>query len=650
MKQLLSIRITPWTVAALIAGGLIALTLIAYGTTRLMSANEVMGRVTVAETDLGGLDRDQALTAMITVEDLYMSRPAVFTVERKVVSMQPTEAGLTVDSEAIVDDALAVGRSGNPFGEFWWWLTHIFSTVEVPVQGSIDEQPLNEVFDKWDTEVIASPASPGGLTVASEEVVPVYPRTGTGVDRAAASPIVEFVLLTEEPEQVEIPTTVIEPRLTNQDVDAALELARALVGDSIEMVYNGSSIVFTPDELLAALVSDTVVEGDSASIETYFDPAVIDEYLTPVREEFEDEPVNARHSIEGERVVVIPGSKGTRIDEVTTAERMATAGLTPSRTGELPIVEGADPDITTEYLESLNVNHLVAQFTTYHSCCAPRVTNIQTFAASIDQALVLPGEVFSLNEYVGERTEEKGYEAAPTIVAGQLEDTVGGGVSQFATTFYNAVFWGGYEDIEHKPHSYYFSRYPEGIEATINWRTPDLRFRNNRDHAILIDTFWTDTSITVRFFGENDGRTLKGEQSGGVMRVWASTEGGPEALHVKGSVSDRYAETEPGDPQYIANPDLGVNQQVQVQSESGGWSVRVTRTILRGGTDIVEEREWVVRYAPRFAVIEVHPCKVPGSGVSCPAPSTTTTVPGTTTTTSGGTTTTTSTTTTTTPP
>jgi hypothetical protein len=202
-------------------------------------------------------------------------------------------------------------------------------------------------------------------------------------------------------------------------------------------------------------------------------------------------------------------------------------------------------------------------------------------------------------------------------------------VSQFTTTLYNAVFWGGYEDVEHKPHSYYYSRYPEGVEATLNWRNPDLKFRNNTDNGILIDTSYSDTSITVRIFGENDGRTLKGEQSGGQSRAWVDTEGGPNALHVKGEVSDRFAQTDPPEPRYEPNPEFGVNQQDQTQTEMGGWSVTVTRRILLGGDEnnVVDVQEWTVRYAPRFAVFEVHPCMVPGTSTACP---TTTTIPPTT--------------------
>jgi hypothetical protein len=202
---------------------------------------------------------------------------------------------------------------------------------------------------------------------------------------------------------------------------------------------------------------------------------------------------------------------------------------------------------------------------------------------------------------------------------------------------YNAVFWGGYEDVEHQPHSYYFSRYPEGVEATLFWRSIDLKFRNNREHAILVDTRYTDTSITVRFFGFNDGRTLVGEQSGGESQIRVASEGGPNALHVKGETSDRYSIVEPGDPEIRPNPELDVDEQVHVQSPREGWSVTVTRRILKGGTELVEEQEWVVRYRPQVEIIEVHPCMVPGPGAPA-CPTTTTVAPATTTTASSSTT------------
>jgi hypothetical protein len=636
MNKHLSARNISLSALAVSIGAVVVLLLGCYALTRYVSRGEVMGRVEVAGTAIGGLDREQALTALVAVEDTFVNRPALFAIEGTPVTLDPPEAGLDIDEEAITQEALAVGRSGNPFGEFAWWLTHIFSTTQLPVRGTIDDAAIGAVFDNWDSEVIALPVNQGGVTIEDGQPVAVYPQVGTGVDRPAAAVIVRSSLLAIEPERTTIPTATIVPQLTDGEVDLAVEQAREMLAGSIRLLHEETETEFTVHQLTDAFRSETITESPTRIV-NYFDVETIDAYLDAVRGGVEAEPVNARFEIDGDDISIIPGESGTVIDAEETAFRLAEAGLTPSRVGLLPLVEGAEPETTTEYLESLGIEHLVSQFTTYYDCCADRVTNIHTIADAVDMAIVLPGKTFSLNDYVGERTVDKGYLPAGTIIAGELEDTVGGGVSQFTTTLYNAVFWGGYEDVEHKPHSYYFSRYPEGVEATLNWRSPDLKFRNNTDKAILIDTRYTDTSITVRIFGENHGRTLKGEQSGGNSRVWADVEGGPNALHVKNEVSDRFAFTDPPEPRYEPNPDFEVDQQVQTQTEAQGWSVTVTRRILRGGDpdQVVSEQEWVVRYAPRFAVFEVHPCMVPDTTVTCPTTttSTSTTIPSETTTT-----------------
>jgi vancomycin resistance protein YoaR len=625
MNRFLSWIRTPLGALATGVAVILLFVLSAYGLTRLASRGEVMGNVEVAGTQIGGLTEEQALSALLAVEEEYLSRPAVFNIDGKFTSIQPSEAGLEIDEQAIATEAMSVGRNGNVFSEFGWWISHVFDTVRVPVRGAVDDVSIEAVFDTWDAEVIALPPSPGGVTLVDGVPTPVYPEVGTGVDRAAARAIVEASLLAREPEATEIPTTTVVPTLTDADVDAAVDQARAMLEQPIRLLSEDFEMVFTVDQLIEAFRSETVTQSE-AQIVNSFDPAIVDGYLNAIRDQVEAEPVNAHFNIEGDSISIVEGSSGTRIDETETALRMANAAFTEGRDGVLPFVEAAAPDVTTEDLEALNINHLVAQFTTYYDCCQDRVVNIHTIADKVDGAIVPAGQTFSLNDHVGPRTPEDGYLPAGTIIAGEVEDTVGGGVSQFTTTLYNAVFWGGYEDVEHKPHSYYYPRYPEGVEATLNWRNPDLKFRNNTSSGILIDTSYSDTSITVRIFGENDGRTLKGEQSDGQSRVWVDAEGGPNALHVKGEVSDRFAQTDPPEPRYEPNPEFGVNQQDQTQTELGGWSVTVTRRILLGGDEnnVVDTQEWTVRYAPRFAVFEVHPCMVPGTSTACP---TTTTIP-----------------------
>ena len=157
--------------------------------------------------------------------------------------------------------------------------------------------------------------------------------------------------------------------------------------------------------------------------------------------------------------------------------------------------------------------YLLGEFTTYHDCCQDRVANIQLMADTIDGHVVLPGETFSVNATVGRRTTAKGYRPAGAIIGGYVQccgyaDNIGGGTSQFGTTIYNAVFFAGLEDVEHQPHSLDFARYPDGREATMGYPHPDVVFRNDTDHPVLVTTHhagFRGTSITVKIWGDNDG-------------------------------------------------------------------------------------------------------------------------------------------------
>jgi vancomycin resistance protein YoaR len=217
--------------------------------------------------------------------------------------------------------------------------------------------------------------------------------------------------------------------------------------------------------------------------------------------------------------------------------------------------------------------------------------------------IVMPGDEFSLNEHIGLRTEENGFVEAPMILRGEFVPAVGGGVSQFATTLFNAVFLGGYEDVYHQPHSYYFSRYPEGREATVSFPNPELIFRNDTRSAMLIYTEHTDESITVKVFGDNEGRII--EDSLSPRRTFRS-------------------------PVTEYQPDSGVEPGTEIVKQSGrtGWTITLFRTITYSdGTEKAEEWDWTYRPQPR--IVRVHPCDVPDSDIACP----TTTLPPETTTT-----------------
>lgn len=205
------------------------------------------------------------------------------------------------------------------------------------------------------------------------------------------------------------------------------------------------------------------------------------------------------------RAVIHPGRSGQSVDMTTAAAaiRNAVAAGRQAVTLEVTVVV---PRISTAALNG--IDQLIGSFTTYHACCEPRVTNIQRIAEFVDGTVVLPGTTFSLNQASGRRTAANGFVAAPAIADGELVQQVGGGVSQFSTTLFNATWFSGLTTLKHQPHSKYISRYPPGREATLDYDTIDQVFKNDTSVPVVIRTTTTDTSMTVALYGHTGDRKV----------------------------------------------------------------------------------------------------------------------------------------------
>jgi vancomycin resistance protein YoaR len=223
---------------------------------------------------------------------------------------------------------------------------------------------------------------------------------------------------------------------------------------------------------------------------------------------------------------------------------------------------------------------IVGQFTTHYPCCRPRVTNIKRAAQILNGQRIPSGGTFSLNAALGERTTARGFVPAPMISGGAFVDSVGGGISQIATTLYNAAFFAGLELVEHTPHSIYISRYPMGREATISWGGPELIFRNDWSAPIRIEARATNTSVRFRLFSLPLGRRVV-------------TKTGPPHSYVAPRAI------------FIQNPDIPPRtQRVRQSAGSPGFDVTYTRRVYAWSTLLRSER-FHVRYQPQNAIIEV---------------------------------------------
>jgi hypothetical protein len=179
---------------------------------------------------------------------------------------------------------------------------------------------------------------------------------------------------------------------------------------------------------------------------------------------------------------------GLQPDEMATklVPALTQSGDARSVQIEATVVE---PQFTTEDAQALRITEKISEFETQFPYAEYRNVNQGRAAELMDGTLVKPGEIFSFNDTVGERTVANGFTTGTVINGGVFREELGGGVSQVATTMYNAGFFGGMDDTEHHPHAFYIDRYPVGREATVYFGSLDLRWKNPTDHGVLVRSY-----------------------------------------------------------------------------------------------------------------------------------------------------------------
>jgi len=559
-----------------------------------VNAGEVPRNVTVAGIPVGGLGADDAVVAVRAYEAELQAEPAVFTVNGKSYALSPGEVAVAVDAEHAVESAMNARRFG-----LLPWVKSFSQSVDVPVTVTVDEAAIASHLEDWEDDAITELAYEGDIAIENGRVTYQYPRDGEALDKDAASRIVHNVLVAPQLEAADLPTTVASPQLTQADIDAAVLEINRIIGEPVRLRNEayGFELTLVPKVMAEAVVVE-IVQTSGVTIEISLDDAVIGEFLEPRREQFEIDPVNADFDVdvETDTVTIIPSKNGTLVDPVPITAAAFAAAATDDNAGLLPLIETVSPEFTTEDAEAFGPLGLVSEFTT-RMPGVNRVKNIQLMADTIDGHVVWPDEVFSINEFIGQRTQAKGYLRDGAIIGGEvyccdLAANIGGGVSQYGTTIFNAIFFGCYEDVTHTPHSLNISRYPEGREATLGYPEPDLAFRNDSAAPVIIRNVYTNSEITVKFYGNTGDRECTAEKG------------------------DRFNYSS-APVRYEPNPEVAPGTEKVISKGGSGWSITVTR-VFTYGDGRVEREPFTHRYRGGLRTIEVHPCNMANSSLECP--------------------------------
>ncbi|WP_209311266.1 VanW family protein [Streptomyces spiramenti] len=525
---------------------------------------------TVLGVDIGGLGTDEAREKLAAeLPDLTDDPLQVHVGEMPEDAADPhlivpSETGLSVDVAATVDRADSPGLFGRLFGGGGGPVSPVTALDEDRGRAAMEE--LAEATGTEHTE--------GGVAFVDGEIEITDPSSGASLDvDAALQRLREAFLTAEASAPLSLPVTAAQPEVDEAEVERAVnEFARPAMSGPVRLAVGDDELELTPAMISPYLSMEPDDEGTLVPRLDGEGLATDDAVLAAV--DGVDRPaLNARLAARDGGVQVTADARtGVEVDTEDLGDQVMPLLTNPegSRTGQATVTT-TEPELTRDNVGELGVVEQMSSFTVDFDPAPYRTTNIGRAVELINGSVVAPGERWSFNETVGERTEENGFVEGIIILNDQYQTAQGGGVSAVATTMFNAVFFAGVKPVEYGAHSFYIERYPEGREATVAWGSLDNSFENDSDHSIYISATSDASSVTISFLG-----TKKYDE-------------------VESVTGDRTNIVEPATREAVADDCVA-------QPPLEGFDVVVERVFRNGGAEVGRE-EFTTRYTPRDEVV-----------------------------------------------
>ena len=487
------------------AAGAAAL-LLAWGGIAWWTTQHIASGTSVSGVDVSGLGPQEARERISKGVGDRLAQPVTLTVGQGSAELVPAGSGVSVDAKASVKKL--TGFTLNPVA-----LAQRLGGQRTDAVIRIDASTLRGALeDRVDT--MANGAVSATVTLEGTKPVTTPASNGVGLDVDASLKQLSTWPLGQKTIAMAEGTAV--PAITDEEatkfVDGTLTplLSSGLTvdgqGAGTPGKSAGAAAAFSPEDTAGMLK----ISSEGGTLSATFDSTALHDAVVARIGQVETPAQNATWKIDGSatgapkaRPQYVASAQGKVIDTAALSASLLKAGTSATdvagRTVALPMVV-AEPTVTTPQNE-WGISEMVGEYATpYNSGDAPRTQNLTRGAELVNGTVVKPGEVFSLEKVLGEVDYEHGFADAGVISNGQHVDSLGGGLSQVATTVFNAGFEAGMDDTEHHAHQYYFDRYPAGREATLWTGKLDVKFTNSTSNSVLVQAWLDGEQIHVRMW------------------------------------------------------------------------------------------------------------------------------------------------------
>jgi vancomycin resistance protein YoaR len=557
-------------VAALAGAALIALGLAFAGSsTTLAEGTQIAG------VELGGQSPSAARALLRREAEAVERVPIRFVAQGRSWELSASQLGVRVDWDAAVRAAMAEGSGFGPVRGFKRLQTRVFGAELAPratAFESVVAYTVTQMAAAVDRPAVEPALRRRGLAVA---VVPGRP--GVVLDQeAAAETIVRSLAGLTRGVPVPLPVVTDEPRLAPDALQPAAAAAGVALSAPVTLRVGGTGWRL-PRWRIATILR--LPSGGATELEVAGKRA--NAWLAELQRKVNRAPRDATFRVVPGGIELVPAAQGRALDVEATRAALLRAVTLPAgaRVVAFPVAV-AEPARTTAEARAMGISGVVGSYTTTYGGTPGRLANVRLVAELIDGALVAPGATFSFNDTTGERNAAKGFQEAPVIINGELQNGIGGGVCQVSTTVFNAAFEAGLPIGSRTNHALYIDHYPLGRDATVNYPDLDLTFSNDTGSWILVRTFVGPGSLTVNLYGAPVDRRVESETA---------------PLTVTGPVPI----------ERIEDPTLERGTRLIEEMGSPPRETRVTRRVLASDGTLLHENTWASYYVAEPRIVRV---------------------------------------------
>ncbi len=503
---------------------------------------------TVSGVAIGGMNPDEAIYVLEESLGAKVNRKLEISVGDQVFEVRPRAAGITLDAQATV--AQATNSGFNPLRV----VTDLIGSHDIEPVITVDQSALTDSVASIADVVNLNPIEPK-LSVTKNKITLAQGSDGLEVDQEALSAQL-ISAVTQTRSTITAPLKVTPPRVSTTDALNAEKLAEQAVANPVN-VSVGEITATIPPETIARALSFTT-QGSQLSPE--LDGAILHASIANQLKRAEQPGRNASFKIVNGSPVVVPSVVGSGVSDGELATAVLGVLSAPENDRNVSVPLGTrDPELTTAEAQQLGINDKLSSFTQKFVYAPYRVTNIGQAAEYVNNKILMPGETFSMNDTIKERTVKNGYTVGTIIgPGGVFEDALGGGVSAATTAVWTAAFFAGMERTDTRAHSLYISRYQPGLEATVAWGVFDMKFTNDSPNAVLIKTKMTNSSMKVTFWGTRQYDSIEADFG--------------ERVNIK-------------QPKKI----VMTNKQCTPQAGIEGFTITVDRVFINNGEEVIRE-------------------------------------------------------------